>query len=87
MGLPRGGGAEGPGVCLWRIGGGANFFFFGAEIPTKICLEESFCLRVTVMGNKAHEISAAWNYTCLDYTSGSSGGAKFCQNYTQNSRQ
>ena len=33
------GGAEGPGGCLWRIGefggGGAKFFFFGAETSTK----------------------------------------------------
>ena len=41
MEIPGGGssGAEGPGGCLQRIGelqgGGAKFFFFGAEMSTK----------------------------------------------------
>ena len=38
-GSPGGGGAEGPGGCLRRIGelgwGGAKFFFCGAEMSTK----------------------------------------------------
>ena len=39
-----GGGAMGQGGCLRELGGGGlNFFFFGAEIPTKLSFKICSC--------------------------------------------
>ena len=49
--------------------------------------QELFSLCVIVLGNKAHETSASWNYTLLGYTPKAFWGITFGQNYTQRCRE